>query len=157
MTSTYRPVKCTRCRFEHAEGDRISRPRPRRSTSEIQMDDLVCPRCGGKAFYDMTPQVAWCWASGLIEIGDVMPADKPGGGGAILIATGPKCSLRLGISVVARHGRGDGDRQLLVPGVPEASNQREAADALGRWLDWCRGRKTRDRVIFAKGPQEVSP
>ena len=141
------PVQCTRCRNKHMESERISRPLQRRSTSEIQMSDMVCPRCGGKSYYDLRPQVAWCWASGLIEIGDVMP-DGSADGGAILIATGPKSPLTGQLRVVARHGKGASAGKLLVPGVPEAEGQQAKADALDIFLAWCGKRKSRDGVVF---------
>lgn len=135
----------------HTEAARIPRPRPRRSTSEIQMSDMVCPRCGCKNYYDCTPQVAWCWASGLIEIGDAMPAEKPDGSGAIEIARGPKSALRAQLSALARHGKGASAGLLLVPGVPEREDQDDKADALAAWLAWCGGKwRSRNGVIFAK-------
>ncbi|WP_238913779.1 hypothetical protein [Achromobacter insolitus] len=143
-------VKCTRCRKVQLHSDLIERPRRRRSTAELPMSDLVCPRCGCKSYYEMTPQVAWCWASGLIEIGSLadLPADSVDGGGAIAIAWGPKYALRGFIEVVARHGYSGG---LLVPGVPEATDQRSKGDALGKWLDWCSGHRSagRDGISFA--------
>ena len=150
MISTGAPVKCTRCRHMHAEADRISRPQPRRSTGEIQVNDMVCPRCGCKNYYDCTPQVAWCWASGLIEIGNALPPNEPDGGGAIEIAAGPKYALKGQLSALARHGKGASAGMLLVPGVPEAEGQRAKADALAQWLAWCGRRKSRDGVSFAK-------
>ncbi|TAN12925.1 MAG: hypothetical protein EPN34_03110 [Burkholderiaceae bacterium] len=140
-------IKCTRCRHAHTEADRIERPRPRRSTSELQVYDRVCPRCGCKNYYDCTPQVAWCWSSGLIEIGDAMPADSSDGGGAIEIASGPKYALDAEIGVLARHAYQTG--KLLVPGVPEADTPRAKGDALARWLAWCGKRKSRDGVVWA--------
>ncbi|WP_245704060.1 hypothetical protein [Oryzisolibacter propanilivorax] len=134
----------------HTEADRISRPRPRRSTGDIQWSDLVCPRCGCKNYYDCTPQVAWCWASGLIEIGDSLPPNEPGGSGAIEIAAGPKYALKGQLSALARHGKGASAGMLLVPGVPEAEGQRAKGDALALWLAWCSRPKSRDGVSFAK-------
>lgn len=99
----------------------------------------------------MRLQVAWCWASGLIEIGDQAPGDSTDGGGAIVIATGPKSSLKGVLSAVARHGMGASAGKLLVPGVPEAGTQKDAADALSAWLSWCaknNGKKHRDGVQF---------
>lgn len=142
------PVQCTRCRNKHMESERISRPLQRRSTSEIQMSDMVCPRCGCKSYYDMRPQVAWCWASGLIEIGDAMPDVSADGSGAILIATGPKSPLTGQLKVVARHGKGASAGKLLVPGVPEAEGQQAKADALEAFLAWRGKRKSRDGVVF---------
>ena len=69
--------KCTRCRNQHMEADRVQKLRP--SSGSIPMFDLVCPRCGCTSFYDMSPQLAWCWASGLIEIGDALPGNKTDG------------------------------------------------------------------------------
>lgn len=112
----------------------------------------TCPRCGCKSYYDCTPQVAWCWASGLIEIGDAMPPDSPDGGGAIEIARGPKYALRAQLSVLARHGKSASAGMLLVPGVPEREDGKDKADALADWLAWCgASRSTRDGVTFAKG------
>ncbi len=96
------------------------------------------------------PQVAWCWASGLIEIGDKLPADSPGGGGAIQIAAGPAAALKLRLELLARHGQGASNGMLLVPGVPEAETQQEKGDALSAWLKWCRRPGARDCVVFAR-------
>lgn len=93
--------------------------------------------CSAETFNKLKPQVAWCWASGLIEIGDEMPADGPSGGGAILIASGPKADLRRILDVVARHGKDMSHGQLLVPGVPEVEDQQAKGDALAAWLEWC--------------------
>lgn len=138
------PVKCTRCRHACMESDWIDVPSKRYGGCT----EKTCPRCGCKSHYDCRPQVAWCWATGLIEIGDALPADDPDGGGAIEIACGPKYALKGAIGVVARHGRGAGAGQLLVPGVPEAEPGSEI-DALLDWLDWCGKRKSRDGVTFS--------
>ena len=139
------PVKCTRCRFQHREAERILKPRPRQSATALQVSDTCCPRCNCKSFYDMRPQVAWCWASGLIENGDAVPADGEDGRGPIVIATGPKYALKPLLDAVARHGRGASLGLLLVPGVPEATDPLTAADALRSWLDWCAKGKSRRR------------
>ena len=144
------PVKCTRCRNQHRESERVLRPRPRRSASGIQMSDTVCPCCGSKVFYSMRPQVAWCWPSGLIEVGDAMPDDEADGSGAIQIASGPEAFLTARLSVLARHGQGASARELLVPGVPEADGQTAKVDALCIWLAWCGKRKPRDGVVFCQ-------
>lgn len=144
------PVQCTRCRNKHQESERTSNPRARRSTSGIQMYYRCCPRCGCKTYYDLSPQVAWCWATGLIEIGDVLPADKADGSGAIEIAQGPKANLKARISALARHGQGASAGKLLVPGVPEADGQKAKAEALATWLAWCAKRKSRDGVTFSR-------
>lgn len=144
------PVKCCRCRHTHAEADRVAKLDQRRSAGRIQVSDLVCPRCRCTTFYDLRPQVAWCWASGLIEIGDALPADGPNGGGAIEIATGPKYALKAQLAVLARHGQGASAGKLLVPGVPEADDERAKCGALAEWLKWCGARKSRDGVTFSK-------
>lgn len=135
-------VQCTRCRKLHLERNRV--PVARRNG----VSDLVCPYCGCKSFYDMTPQVAWCWASGLIEFGEAGAVPDA----AIVIAEGPKSSLRTVLEILARRGRGASEHQLLVPGVPEADTQQEKGDALATWLTWCskgNGRKGRFGVVFA--------
>ena len=143
-------VKCTRCRFQHREAERLLKPRPRKSVNGLQVSDTCCPRCNGKSFYDMRPQVAWCWATGLIEIGDEAPADNQDGSGPIVVATGPKYALKPYLDAVARHGQGASSGVLLVPGVPEASDSLEAAAALRTWIDWCAKGKSyrRDGIRF---------
>lgn len=134
--------QCVRCRHKHHFDERLSVP------VNPGEDNLVCPRCRCKTFYDVRPNVAWCWASGLIEFGQVAPS------GAILIASGPKAFLIGVIGVVARHGKGQSVGEYLVPGVPEADNQKTAGDALGEWLKWCsrgNGHKQRHGVVFQPG------
>ncbi|EPD44433.1 MULTISPECIES: hypothetical protein [Delftia] len=132
-------AKCTRCRNAHKVSERLEK-------QCSGWTESVCPRCGGKSWYDCTPQVAWCWASGLIEIGSELPSPD-----AIEIARGPKYALETAISVAARHGKGAGVSQMLVPGVPEAPDQATGLRALQQWLEW-RGRfKSRDGVVFSKG------
>jgi hypothetical protein len=140
-------VKCTRCRHQCMES--VWPKKLVKTIGAVNMSESVCPKCGCKTFYDMRPQVAWCWASGLIELGDTMPQAGPDGGGAIQIASGPKSSLVGQITVVARHGRGAKGRELLVPGVPEAEGQKAKADALAEFLIWCGKRKVCDGVVFA--------
>lgn len=139
------PVKCTRCRHECMESNWLGKPS---RIGGCQVTERVCPKCGCKSFYDMRPQVAWCWASGLIEFGDALPANKADGG-AIEIAKGPRAFLKTVVSVLARHGYDKG--VLLVPGVPEAEDEQAAEDALWRWLEWCaksNGKKGRYGVTF---------
>ena len=146
MTRANIPVKCTRCRHCCMESDWLAVL----SKEFGGCAQKTCPRCGCKSYYDCTPQVAWCWASGLIQIGDAMPPDAPEGGGAIEIARGPKFALRSQLSAVARHGKGESQGKLLVPGVPEADTQEAGADALAQWLAWCGRGKRRDGVTFSK-------
>jgi hypothetical protein len=146
-------VKCTRCRNVHTHSDREERLNSK--YKGLVVHDSICPRCGCKSFYDMTPQMAWCWATGLIELGDAMPEAGANGNGAILIATGPKYALKGRLSAAARHGRGDSAGKLLVPGVPEATNDSEKLAALDEWLGWLGKRKSSDGVVFGHGvPKE---
>lgn len=131
------PVKCTRCRHACMQSEWLDVPSKRFGGCT----EKTCPRCGCRSYYDPRHQVAWCWASGVIEIGDALPADKPDGGGAIEVAEGPKSELDLAIGTLARHGHTRG--VLLVPGVPEAPDQRAAADALAAWIRWCQNSKRR--------------
>ena len=140
------PVKCTRCRHACMESDWIDVPSKRYGGCT----EKTCPRCGCKSYYDMTPQVAWCWATGLIEIGDSLPPDGSDGGGAIEIARGPKCALKVRLEVVARHGQGASRGKLLVPGVPEADGQQAKGDALAEWLAWCSKSRRSDGVKFSR-------
>ena len=78
------PVKCTRCRHACVLSDWLDVPHKKFAGCT----DKVCLRCGCKSYFDMAPQVAWCWANGLIEIGDYLPPDGPDGSGAIEIARG---------------------------------------------------------------------
>lgn len=147
MTRIDIPVKCTRCRHACLESEWVDVPLKRHP----DCTEKTCPRCGCKSYYDCTPQVAWCWASGLIEIGDALPPDTPEGGGAIEIARGPRYALKGQMSAVARHGKGASVGKLLVPGVPEADTEDAKFEALMRWLAWLGKAKERDGVTFAKG------
>ena len=144
------PVKCTRCRHQCMESEWQDEPV---KCSDISVTQKVCPKCGCKSYYDMRPQVAWCWASGLIEIGDKAPGDKADGSGVIVIANGPKSGLYGVLSVLARQGQGVSAGKLLVPGVPEAETPDFGADMLRAWLIWCakgNGKKHRHGVVFNK-------
>lgn len=140
-------IKCTRCRHACMESEWLDVPSKRFGGCT----EKTCPRCGCKSYYDTTRQVAWCWASGLVEIGDKPPP------AAIVFAEGPKYALESVISVAARHGKGASDGKLLVPGIPEAEDQRAALNALDAWLDWnlkC-NRGKRDGVVWiASRPDE---
>lgn len=72
--------------------------------------------------------IAYCWAGGLIQFGPSVPD------GAIGIARGEEAKVRDVIEVTARHAK-DNER-LLVPGVPEAANEREGLAALARYIQW---------------------
>lgn len=142
-------VKCTRCRHQCMESQ--WKWKNTGSSGGIFTSQAVCPKCGCKSYYDMRPQVAWCWASGLIEIGDSAPKTAADGSGAIVFAQGPKSELQTTLGALARNGLGASEGKLLVPGVPEAPSQQAGADALFAWLQWCakgNGRKARGGVEF---------
>ncbi|MEQ9860603.1 hypothetical protein OI450_14295 [Pectobacterium cacticida] len=141
-------VKCTRCRNNHLKSERVDVFDPK--AKYFITYNSTCPRCGCKSYYDSTPNFAWCWASGLIEIGDTSPVDDSG---AILIATGPKYALEMFLNVVARHGKGASEGKLLVPGVPEAPDGDAAIKALETWLKWCAPHKVakRDGITLVLG------
>jgi hypothetical protein len=137
-----RNVQCTRCRNQHKPSERI------RLGTDNGADALVCPRCSCRSYFDIRPQAAWCWASGLIEMGDEFELPE----GAVLVAHGPKAFLHGTIAVLARRGRGASAGSFLVPGVPEADDQQAKGDALVKWLKWCagnNGHKGRHGVVFA--------
>jgi hypothetical protein len=149
---TYLHIKCTRCRHACMESDWIDIP----SKDFGGCTQKTCPRCGCKSYYDTTPQVAWCWASGLIEIGEHAPAYSSDGSAAIVIAEGPKYALKGVIDVAARHGQGALEGKLLVPGIPDAPNDKAALRALDQWLEWNRKfkRGRRDGVVWTEAVNE---
>ncbi|WP_273499483.1 host nuclease inhibitor protein [Methylorubrum populi] len=71
---------------------------------------------------------AYCYRSGHIEIGQVVPD------GALPLARGRRRDLEKAVCAKARHAR-DGDA-LLVPGIPEARDSRAAYDAYERFRAW---------------------
>lgn len=144
-------VQCVRCKNKHKQSERLSVPtKPPKAFQNLTVNatTLVCPCCNCKSFYDITPSVAYCWATGLIEFADAAPQES------IAIATGPKAHLVSLVSTLARHGMGASKGKLLVPGIPEADDQTAAADALDKWLKWCaknNGKKHRNGVVFFEG------
>ena len=74
--------------------------------------------------------IAWCWASGLVEFGHVLPDD------ALPIATGPEFNLLKELGAACRHGKGASAGSLLVPGIPEAPNEQEGLRALRAFIQW---------------------
>lgn len=70
----------------------------------------------------MSKVFAYAWASGLIEFGKAYPD------GALPIYSGEESRLREAVTIHARHARTS--ESLLVPGIPEATNQREALEVL---------------------------
>lgn len=75
--------------------------------------------------------IAYAWGSGLIEFGNTLPD----GALPIAVATDEQQAERMkaAIEVLARHGKGASKGKLLVPGIPEAANQREGMKALQRF------------------------
>ena len=86
---------------------------------------------------------AYVWASGLIEFGDVVPD------GALPVISGEPKTVKNAIEVLARHSR-TRPVQLLVPGIPEAPDQRAAQKALIRFCRDVRFRVTRPRKAGVK-------
>ena len=150
-------VQCSRCRHVCLLSQWISVP-SKTKLSGVQCHDQVCPRCGCKSFYDLTPWFAWAWASGLIEMGETPPANASDGSGCILFAKGPRADLEAVVKTLARHGKCSSAGRLLVPGVPEAENSIAAVDALSTWVDWCVERNVRYAkrgVVFSRSEKEL--
>lgn len=64
---------------------------------------------------------AYCWRSGLIEIGNIIPD------GAISVCELTRDRLR---RIRARSRLAKDNRRMLVPGIPEAETDSEALEAL---------------------------
>lgn len=134
-------VKCCRCRNQHQESDR----KPVADKVIRGAEALVCPKCACTTYYDMTPTIAFAWASGLLEFGEALPD------GAIQVAAGPKSELKGVVMALARQGQGNSEGKLIVPGIPEAPDQTAAGDALEAWITWCakhNGKRHRYGVVF---------
>jgi hypothetical protein len=96
------------------------------------------------------PVYAYCWASGLIDFGKVVPE------GAIRFAMGIDKELQEHVAALAREGMGASKGKLLVPGIPEAKSPNDAVDALIAWVGWAKkgnGAKHRGRTVFIRGKQ----
>ncbi|CAN5436382.1 hypothetical protein BH10PSE18_BH10PSE18_18760 [soil metagenome] len=124
--------------------------------SSTMSDQAAADRLGGKVFgpafirSSLTERVdaalgrwliegddkayAWAWASGLIDIHDAMPSKRHEG--AIAFASGPRRALEERLGVLARHGQGASEGELLVPGVPEAENDDAGLEALMAFTKW---------------------
>lgn len=70
--------------------------------------------------------IAYCWSTGRIDFGYELPE------GAIAIAEGDEATVRDEIEVTARLAYDN--KTLLVPGVPEAPDQRAGLEALARHI-----------------------
>lgn len=148
------PIKCTRCKHKCNYSDLEERY----SKKYGGCTELVCPRCGCRSYYDLSPWFAWSWASGLIELGEQPPESAEDGSGCILFARGPRAELEYAVSVLARHGKGDSAGWYLVPGVPEASGRTDAIDAFTQWVDWCmkgNERHAKHGVLFSRDQEEL--
>ena len=145
--STNIPVQCCRCKNKHMHAERESVYKPKKGWSVS-----VCPRCGAESFYDMTPLIAWCWASGRIDVGAEMPLNSADGSGAIKIASGPKSQLMQMLNMFAeRHPVYD----RVVPDLDAKATQKEACDQLIHWLNDCAKKAKRikqlNEVVFTGG------
>ncbi len=85
---------------------------------------------------------AYCWASGEIEF--AKGANVPNA--ALPICAGPAKDVRALIAVSARHAYDN--KTLLVPGIPEAPNQRKAGDALRTFCDWLKSRQYKSITVY---------
>lgn len=74
---------------------------------------------------------AYCYPSGLVELGRTTPE------GAIEIAQGPSKPMRELMERSLRHGHHD---NLLLPGMPEAANEKDKLEALEQYLEWMANR-----------------
>lgn len=79
---------------------------------------------------------AYCWASGEVGFGNQVPE------GAIFFAEGEGETFKERIQVLCRlayptYKNGVKQRPVwLVPGIPEAENEKEALEALYKFKDW---------------------
>ena len=72
--------------------------------------------------------VAYCYRSGELGVARREPA------GAIALLRGPARTLRAAVEVGARHSYNPG--VLLVPGIPEATDDDAALVAAATWARW---------------------
>lgn len=96
-----------------------------------------------------TTCIAFCWASGLIQFGTRLRE------GAIEIARGRKSIVRREITATARLSYDS--KTLLVPGVPEATNQAEAAAMLMIHCRWLKQRERDGFIVNARKPLPKAP
>lgn len=145
-------IQCTRCKHKSSLAEW-----PSKNTAHGWLES-VCPRCGCKTFYDLTPWFAWAWRDGSIEMGPTPPKKDADGSGVIVFAKGPRSHLQAAVGVFARQGRDVG--QLLVPGVPEAEDGFSAIDAFSKWVDRCATRNrwlAKKKVVFSRDVKEFQP
>ena len=76
--------------------------------------------------------VVYCWRTGVIGL------DRRAPKGALGLVKAPGRALRRAVEVCARHGYRDG--VLLVPGLPEASDDVAAMEAAKSFRDQIRKR-----------------
>ena len=112
--------------------------------------ETVCPRCGCKSFYDMTPIVAWCYPSGLIAFGTQLPPEENRVWAEI--GRGPAYSFRPFIEAKARRGYGEDAFEHIVPGMSEAEGLHDKHAAFSRWIASIKPRRPRDGITV-KEPQ----
>lgn len=94
----------------------------------------------------MRKYFAFCWASGLIQFADKVPA------GAIQLCCGARTTVVREVTVAARHGVAG---QLLVPGVVEASTETLKADALAVFLAWLAGGRASRFITWASSGNDA--
>lgn len=90
-----------------------------------------------------TEHVAYCWRSGKIEIGERCPKT------ALPLFFGTPEDLKETIQGTARLAYDN--ETWLVPGVPEASGDDAAMDAVSEYVDWvCDGKAPKVRKLGQK-------
>jgi hypothetical protein len=77
---------------------------------------------------------AYAWASGRIEFTTPKRRRKVPAG-ALPIVTGPRRQVRDLVACMARHGQGESNGMLLVPGIPEADTAMDQITALKKFRD----------------------
>ncbi len=77
---------------------------------------------------------AYAWASGRIEF-TTPKRRRHVPSGALPIITGPRRIVRDLVSSMARHGQGESNGLLLVPGIPEADTAMDQITALKKFRD----------------------
>jgi hypothetical protein len=85
---------------------------------------------------------AYCWATGLIGFGEKLP------NGALPIARGKGKKFKAWVQVKARLAYDN--KTYLVPGIPEAEDDREGIDALIKWCGWLNACQTKQQNEFVE-------
>lgn len=144
LTNTVRGIKASCTSGERQAADRMGQKLY--GESFLRAEPLKAAPAVGMSSWKLhaEPVFAWAFAGGVIGFGREVPE------GALKFATGLDTDLREAVGVAARHGYEKG--VLLVPGVPEAKNQKKAMDAFHAWVHWCEkrnGKPDSKSVVFS--------